>query len=204
MSREKILNEIRKNKPALVELPSFSFVAEEQNKTERFIELLHSIGGKGILVDGLQDVQTFHQQKIAEGVEVVNGVANLSPFNIESYLEKDGNDLESVNTVLLEGELGVAENSAVWVTEKKMVNRMLPLICQELVLVIREETVVDNMHEAYSKININQDGYGVFIAGPSKTADIEQSLVIGAHGPLSLQVFIVRQASPGPSGGGVS
>jgi L-lactate dehydrogenase complex protein LldG len=41
--------------------------------------------------------------------------------------------------------------------------------------------IVPTMHEAYRQINIAEEGWGAFIAGPSKTADIEQSLVIGAH-----------------------
>ena len=59
-------------------------------------------------------------------------------------------------------------------------------------MVVDERDLVANMHEAYDLINVNEDGYGAFIAGPSKTADIEQSLVIGAHGPLKLDVFVVR------------
>lgn len=197
MSREKILAEIKKNKPSPVELPQFSFEKTDGNNTEKFLELLHSIGGKGNVVRDLNEVQGLLNQKIAAGVEVVNGIANLSPLNIAEYSDKEGVELETVYTVVLEGELGVAENSAVWVTEAKMVNRMLPLICQELILVIREENIVTDMHEAYAKISVNQDGYGVFIAGPSKTADIEQSLVIGAHGPLSLQVFVLKSGTAG-------
>jgi L-lactate dehydrogenase complex protein LldG len=37
-------------------------------------------------------------------------------------------------------------------------------------------------------------GFGTFIAGPSKTADIEQSLVLGAHGPRSLIVFLLDES----------
>ena len=191
MSREKILNEIRKNKPAAVELPNFSFVANDHELTKKFLELLHSIGGKGVVVNGLEDVNAYLQTKLAEGAVVVNGISQLQPYNIQEFADKEGRELDNVTTVFLEGEVGVAENSAIWVRENKMVNRMLPFICQELVLVIKEQSIVANMHEAYKNITVQEDGYGAFIAGPSKTADIEQSLVIGAHGPLSLQVFIL-------------
>jgi L-lactate dehydrogenase complex protein LldG len=70
------------------------------------------------------------------------------------------------------------------------------LFVQELVVVVEPENIVADMHQAYQKITIDTDGYGVFIAGPSKTADIEQSLVIGAHGPLAMTVYLAPGASP--------
>jgi len=88
--------------------------------------------------------------------------------------------------------MAIAENGAIWVTEKNMGNRILPFSCEQLILVIEETNIVNNMHEAYNLLNVAEDGYGVFIAGPSKTADIEQSLVIGAHGRISFKVFIIN------------
>jgi L-lactate dehydrogenase complex protein LldG len=65
------------------------------------------------------------------------------------------------------------------------------IICEHLALVIPKDQVLNNLHEAYENISFDEPGYGVFISGPSKTADIEQCLVIGAHGPKSLTVFLV-------------
>lgn len=54
------------------------------------------------------------------------------------------------------------------------------------------------MHQAYERLaglgTNERTNYGTFIAGPSKTADIEQSLVISAQGPRSLDVLIVKNA----------
>ncbi|MBN8880039.1 MAG: LUD domain-containing protein [Sphingobacteriales bacterium] len=70
-------------------------------------------------------------------------------------------------------------------------NRILPFISDQLYLVVYEKQLVSTMHDAYEKIKKNDDGFGVFIASPSKTADIEQSLVIGAHGARKLVVLVI-------------
>ncbi|HYO23127.1 MAG TPA: LUD domain-containing protein [Flavisolibacter sp.] len=198
-SREKILKEIAQNKPAEVPLPSsFSFERTEEAPLAKFLQVLQAIGGNGKVVDNWNDVQQHLQQQLESRMEVVNGIPELSPCTIQEYALKEGAELQNVHTVFLKGETAVGENAAIWVSEQAMVNRMLPFICEQLVLVVKEETVVANMHEAYANVQVADGGYGVFIAGPSKTADIEQSLVIGAHGPLALQVFVLS-TSPKPS-----
>jgi L-lactate dehydrogenase complex protein LldG len=59
------------------------------------------------------------------------------------------------------------------------------------VLVVDAREVVNDMHEAYARLEPREVGYGLFISGPSKTADIEQALVIGAQGARSCTVFLV-------------
>ena len=46
------------------------------------------------------------------------------------------------------------------------------------------------MHEAYDLIRDADYGFG-FSLQPLKTADIEQSLVLGAHGPKTMTVFVI-------------
>jgi L-lactate dehydrogenase complex protein LldG len=58
-------------------------------------------------------------------------------------------------------------------------------------ILIHKKDIVATMHHAYAQVQVEKEGFGAFIAGPSKTADIEQSLVIGAHGARSLVVYIL-------------
>jgi L-lactate dehydrogenase complex protein LldG len=192
-SREKILEEIKRNKPNYIPFTGDlnSLKNSYANTVSKYIETLSGIGGKGELVNGLDDVKAFLASKQSQGLEVVNAVETLGNYNAEAYAKKTAAEVEGVETFFVKGEIGIAENASVWIPERNMANRLLPFICQHLVIVVEANNIVANMHEAYERIKIDEDGYGVFIAGPSKTADIEQSLVIGAHGPLSLHVFII-------------
>jgi L-lactate dehydrogenase complex protein LldG len=49
------------------------------------------------------------------------------------------------------------------------------------------------MHEAYRRIKFNDYGYGTFISGPSKTADIAQVLVMGAQAARSATVLLIDE-----------
>ena len=73
-----------------------------------------------------------------------------------------------------------------------MGQRIIPYICQHLAVVVRVDSLVPTLHEAYEIIGEGTYGFGGFIGGPSKTADIEQALVLGAHGPLSMAVFVLK------------
>ena len=92
---------------------------------------------------------------------------------------------------MLPGELAVAENAAVWVSDEVVAQRVLYFLTQHLVLFVPAKRLLHNMHEAYGELEIGSTRFGAFVSGPSKTADIEQSLVIGAHGARSLHVFLV-------------
>ena len=82
-------------------------------------------------------------------------------------------------------------DGAIWVNDRQLPLRVLYFIVQHLTLVLPKSEIVDNMHQAYERLRFDNAEFGTFIAGPSKTADIEQSLVIGPHGSRSLTVLII-------------
>ena len=184
-SRDEILKMIRQNRPDTLPLPAIPAFLQEKPLAEWFSETLAGIGGK---VVRLKDADEIEQQIKQKSGRVINATGVDTAL---VYRHATATDLETVDTVIVTGTVAVAENAAIWVSEKDMINRLLPFICKQLVIIVQVTELVPDMHSAYEKITIDKDGFGVFIAGPSKTADIEQSLVIGAHGPLGMEVWLV-------------
>ncbi len=195
-SREKILASIATNKPALVALPIVPMF-EGDGSTERFKTVLESIGGTAVELDSEGDCQATITQYYSDLKNVASNIVQAS-VAIDADTPKE--ILEQVDLAVIQGEIGVAENGTVWVPESNMLNRALPFITQHLVMVLDKNNIVANMQQAYDRLE-SVGSYGVFIAGPSKTADIEQSLVIGAHGARSMMV-VLAPPQPSPEGEG--
>ncbi|MBM3403042.1 MAG: lactate utilization protein B/C [Bacteroidetes bacterium] len=193
-SRELILKAVAENKPDLTALPEMdlSLTIRYANKIEQFIDKLKSAGATTCHQDSKLVLQNDLTEVKAQGKFIID---LLDIPHSKDWGDLHASQLESLDTCYLRAELGVAENGAMWISEKQMSNRLIPFICQHLVIVINEENIVNTMHEAYQRIETTADGFGVFIAGPSKTADIEQNLVIGAHGSRSLRVYLMGAVS---------
>lgn len=96
----------------------------------------------------------------------------------------------SLDLAIARGQLGVAESGAIWVSGKGLGQRSALFLAQHLLLVLHRTELVPHLHAAYERLDVTEDAFGCFIAGPSKTADIEQALVVGAHGPRSLTIVL--------------
>lgn len=190
-SREKILGAVKKNQPPQRELPVLNFpVTDEVSPLEKFITVLTAIGGVPHVVTGFDEIETILKESFDTDKRVVSRVPAIH-FGESVGPDADPHELEDVELAILYADLAVAENAAIWVTDEMLQQRVLPFITQNLAVVIRRESIVPMMLQAYEKIGNAEYGFGVFIAGPSKTADIEQSLVLGAHGSKTMRVFIV-------------
>src|SRR5690606_4041546 len=147
-------------------------------------------GRKFCSISGVDEARAVISREYASAHQVVSMVEGIDGSR-ELHPEDDPHTLADVDLAIVHGEVGVAENAAIWISESRLIKRVLPFIAQNLAIVIHERDIVATLHDAYARISIAEHGYGVFISAPSKTADIEQSLVIGAHGPRSLSVIVM-------------
>lgn len=192
-SREKILQAVLQNQPPKTGLPDISmFKGDHDLRVQKYMDVFKSIGGSVYLVDDLLAIKTLINEHFDVSKRLVTSLPELSD-SFELLLPTvENHSYEDIELAVLKAEFGVGENGAVWLTDELMVQRIIPYICQHLAVIISAESIVPTLHEAYDKIGTGNYGFGCFIGGPSKTADIEQALVLGAHGPLSMTVFIVK------------
>jgi L-lactate dehydrogenase complex protein LldG len=188
-SREKILSRVKSNQPAIEanELIRFSPVVNFDLLT-KFKETLISIGGSIIEIKSESEIAAKIKEVIASTPNPNTiGPDQLIPSSVPPH------SFQNIDMAILRGEFAVAENGAIWITDKAMIDRSLPFICSHLALIVLKSSLLATMHDAYERIGTSVYGLGSFIAGPSKTADIEQSLVLGAHGAKTLTCFLVME-----------
>jgi L-lactate dehydrogenase complex protein LldG len=192
-SKNSILQAIRAQRVPAAELPNLDRAwIRYTDPLAQFQTLVESVGGRVVRLASLADLPAALAglKEFAEANEIVSTIAGVAG-NIDLESIDDPHRLESIDFAILPGEFAVAENGAIWVTDEQLKHRAIYFITQHLALVLPAGQIVHNMHEAYARMRVGASSLGVFISGPSKTADIEQSLVIGAHGPRSLTVFCI-------------
>jgi L-lactate dehydrogenase complex protein LldG len=192
-SRNKILEAVKLNQPALQQLPDLNTLVpvKYEDTFSQFVTVLSGIGGTVIEIQNTHEINEYVRKNFSSNQNYVTTLPELSEIKmLDEHL--DAHFLENIEVAVVKAIFGIAENGAVWLTEDEMKIRALPFICQHLAVVLHKKDIVNNMQEAYTFINDSKYGFGVFIAGPSKTADIEQSLVLGAHGPKTMTVFVLN------------
>jgi L-lactate dehydrogenase complex protein LldG len=193
MSRESILNAIKKNKPELVALPEIelSVFHEDVDLVEIFISNLQMVGGRVVQLNNLDDLDAEIKELYPNAKQIVSCSKKSELATISISNEAEPHSLESLDLAIINAQFGVAENGAVWISENDFIVRALPFITNDMVLILSKKDICLHMHSAYNIISKRDRNFGLFLSGPSKTADIEQCLVIGAQGAVSVTVLLI-------------
>ncbi len=184
-AREKILQRLSdRRRPPAVKPGLPDPLGRSDDLISSFAEALKAAGGESNLLNDPADLGPMLARSFPETKEILDTRRPPAPGT-----EVDSR--RSWDLAILEGQLGVAENGAVWVEWPESYPRSVLTLAERLVLILPRTALVATMQEAYERLDLSALSYGLFLAGPSKTADIEQALVIGAHGAIGLQVFWV-------------
>lgn len=192
-SKANILEKIKQNQPLSVSaLPDLSFLGlENYENLDKYKTMLQSIGGDYVEVADYDAVIDFIKKNYNTEKRIITTLQELSQIAAIDWTDDDPHSLKDVELTIVKAHFGVAENGSLWVTDDLMGQRIAVFIPQYLAIVVNKSDMVTTMHQAYDRIGNQEYKFGTFIAGPSKTADIEQSLVLGAHGARGLIVFLM-------------
>ncbi|MBF4516759.1 LUD domain-containing protein [Flavobacterium sp. ANB] len=192
-SKAEILKKIKQNQPGFVtELPNLNVLGSEHfDILQTYKTILKNIGGDSVEVANYDEIINYIKTNYAVEKRIISTIPELSEIARLDWTNDDAHSLQNVELTIIKAHFGVAENSALWVTDAVLGQRVSPFIAQYLAIIVHKKDLVATMHQAYERIGNQEYGFGTFIAGPSKTADIEQSLVLGAHGARGLIVFLL-------------
>lgn len=192
-SKATILNKIKQNQPTEgCSLPNLNVLGSEDFEViSTYKTVLKGIGGNTVEVANYNEIIDYIKANYNLEKRIITTIPELSEIASLDWTNDDPHSLKDVELNIVKAHFGVAENSALWVTDTIVGQRVATFIPQYLAIVVDKKNIVATMHQAYDRIGGQEYGFGTFIAGPSKTADIEQSLVLGAHGARGLIVFML-------------
>ncbi len=193
MGRAAILKSVQENKPTLVPLPEIDLNSfdESIDILETFKSNVKLVGGNIIELAEEKDIDLEILKMYPNKPRIVNCTKESTLGTVSISEITRPHELDTIDLAIINGEFGIAENGAVWISETQFSIRVLPFITNDLVVVLNKKDVCLHLHDAYKLIAKRDRSFGLFISGPSKTADIEQCLVIGAQGAMSLTVFLI-------------
>jgi L-lactate dehydrogenase complex protein LldG len=188
--RERVLAALRRpaaTGPALP--PAWSPTAAGADLEARFSASLAAAAGRAILV---ADEAALERELAALEAELGVGRDHVACGELLAGLDRGAAADPELELAVVRGEFAVAETGAVWVTERALARRAPLFLARHLVLVVPRAALVADLHAAFERIAGDPTpGFGVLVAGPSKTADIERTLVVGAHGATTTSVLLV-------------
>ena len=195
-NKDDILKKYRANVREKFDMPDLSDIKAitYPEPLVQFAKMTEMVGGHVIEVDPGRDINVLIRELFPDAKEIASNlpeitIATRNPDNVGRARDLNGTDVG-----VIRGKFGVAENACIWIPQT-MKEKAICFISENLVILLPKSQIVNNMHEAYKRIEFDKeyDGYGTFISGPSKTADIAQVLVMGAQAARSATILLLPE-----------
>uniref|UniRef100_A0AB33JIT1 LUD domain-containing protein n=1 Tax=Prevotella sp. GTC17262 TaxID=3236797 RepID=A0AB33JIT1_9BACT len=192
MKKEELFAKLRSNTKEQFDMPDMNIDGIRYEDTvKQFIDMTITVGGKVVEAKKTDDLNEIVRRAYPEAKVFASNLPTITIAQKNPDTAAEAADLNGTDVGIIQGEIGVAENACVWIPQT-MKEKSIMFISENLVIVLDRQNIVNNMHDAYKRIKMNEQyNFGTFISGPSKTADIEQSLVMGAQAARSVTVVIL-------------
>ena len=205
-SKEDILKKYRANVRERFDMPDLSDIKATTypDPLLQFMNMTKSVGGNAIEVEKGRDINALIRELYPDAKEIASNLPEITIATRNPDEVGRARDLNGTDVGVIRGSFGVAENACVWIPQQ-MKEKAVCFISENLVILLDKKQIVNNMHEAYARLSnaggkttsdtelFDQYGYGTFISGPSKTADIAQVLVMGAQAARSATVLLLDE-----------
>ena len=190
--KDDILKKFRNNVRMRFDMPALDDIkaVTYPNPPAQFVKMSEAVGGKVIEPEPGADLNALVRSLFPDAREIASNLPEITIATRNPDAVPDAQSLNGTDLGIIRGEFGVAENGCIWIPQT-MKERAVCFISEHLVILLPKGRIVNNMHEAYRQVSFNDSGYGTFISGPSKTADIAQVLVMGAQASRSVTVILV-------------
>ena len=191
-SKEEILKKYRANVKQKFDMPRLDDIkaVSYPDPLAQFMTMSKTVGGQVVEIAEGQDINAKIRELFPDAKEVASNLPEVTIATRNPDTVEQASDLNGTDVGVIQGVFGVAENGCIWIPQT-MKEKAVCFISENLVILLKRTAIVNNMHEAYRRIEFNDYGYGSFISGPSKTADIAQVLVMGAQAARSVTVFLI-------------
>ena len=193
-NKEDILKKCRANVREKYDMPSLDDIkaVTYPEPLVQFMKMSESVGGQVLEIDAGRDINVLIRELFPDAKEIASNLPEITIATRNPDTVGCARDLNGTDVGIIRGKFGVAENGCIWIPQE-MKEKAVCFISEHLIILLPKSQIVNNMHEAYKRIEFNDYGYGTFISGPSKTADIAQVLVMGAQAARSVTIFLMPE-----------
>jgi L-lactate utilization protein LutB len=143
-------------------------------------------------------------QDVFDQTPVDAALTNLG-LKVTTVLRDDENSREALREEIRQSEIGitgadyaVAETGSLIILPRRGLSRLVSLVPPVHIALVRPEDVLESLDDLFllRRLEYHQRGgemgsYLNFITGPSRTADIEMTIVEGVHGPKEVHMVIL-------------
>lgn len=191
MNKEELFQKLRANTREQYDMPDMNIQGITYPDTfKQFAEMTKTVGGNIVEAKEDDDINDIIKSLYPEAKTFASNLSYITIAQKYPDTVAEAKDLDGTDVGIVEGKIGVAENGCVWIPQT-MKEKAVCFISEYLVIILNKSDIVNNMHEAYKRISFDpQYNFGTFISGPSKTADIEQALVMGAQAARGVTVIV--------------